>query len=149
MHLAPFNTPTSLARLSDEFNKMLANFPSWTGEHGDNSVVISDWTPAVDVKEEGKRFLITADLPGVDPKDVEISMHNGMLSIQGARKEEKKDEKDGYRRVERFDGSFYRRFMLPETADPDKITARAKNGVLEIEIAKTKEVHAKKIKVES
>ena len=75
-------------------------------------------------------------------------MENGMLSIRGERKEEKKEEKDGYRRVERFSGSFYRRFMLPDTADSEKIKARANNGVLEIEIAKSKEKQSKKVKIE-
>lgn len=147
MHMVPFNTPLSLRRLSDEFNKMLVQWPSLGDEGAD--IVTSDWTPAVDVKEENKRFLITADLPGVDPKDVEVTMHNGMLTLKGERIEEKKEEKEGYRRVERFSGSFYRRFMLPDTADPENIKARAKNGVLEIEIGKTKELQAKKIKVES
>ncbi|HJP36455.1 MAG TPA: Hsp20/alpha crystallin family protein [Gammaproteobacteria bacterium] len=147
MQMTPFNTQFSLRRLSDEFNKMLAQWPSVGDESAD--VVTSDWTPAVDVKEENKRFLITADLPGVDPKDVEVTMHNGMLTLKGERSEEKKEEKEGYRRVERFSGSFYRRFVLPDTADPDKIKARAKNGVLEVEIGKTKALESKKIKVES
>jgi HSP20 family protein len=145
--LTPFNAPLSLRRLSDEFNKMLTEWPSLWGEEG--SIATSDWTPAVDIKEEDKRFLITADLPGVDPKDVEITMDNGMLTIKGERSEEKKEEKEGYRRVERFTGSFYRRFMLPDTADAEKITARAKNGVLEIEIGKGKASQAKKITVEA
>jgi len=147
MHLIPFNTRLSPRRWSDEVNRLLAQWPP-LGE-GDDSVVASDWTPAVDVKEEDKRFLITADLPGVDPNDVDVNMHNGMLTIRGERSEEKKEEKEGYRRIERFSGSFYRRFMLPDTADPDKIKARAKNGVLEIEIGKTKGMQSMKIKVES
>ena len=147
MQLTPFNAPMSLRRLSDEFNKMLTRWPPFGDEEA--SIVTSDWTPAVDVKEEDRCFLITADLPGVDPKDVDITMQNGMLSIKGERSEEKKEEKEGYRLVERFSGSFYRRFTLPDTADPDKVKARAKNGVLEIEIGKTKEMQSKKIEVES
>jgi HSP20 family protein len=76
-------------------------------------------------------------------------MHNGMLSIKGERSEETKEEKDGFRRVERSSGSFYRRFMLPDSADPEKIEARAKNGVLEIEIGKTEKMRMKKIEVRS
>ena len=146
MELTPFTGPSSLRRLSDEFNRMLSQWPSFGSM--DTSIVASDWTPAVDIKEEEKRFVITADLPGVDPNDVEVTMENGMLSIRGERKEEKKEEKDGYRRVERFSGSFYRRFMLPDTADSEKIKARANNGVLEIEIAKSKEKQSKKVKIE-
>jgi HSP20 family protein len=147
MQLTPFYAPLSLRRLSDEFNKMLAQWPPFGDE--DASIMGTDWTPAVDVKEEDKRYLITADLPGVDPKDVDVTLLDGVLTIKGERTEEKKEEKEGYRRVERFSGSFYRRFVLPDTADMDKIKACAKNGVLEIEIAKSKEVQSKKIKVES
>ena len=147
MELTRFNSPLSSRRLSDEFNKMLTQWPAFGDE--DASIVTSDWTPAVDVKEEDKRFLITADIPGVDPNEVEVDMHNGMLSIKGQRSEEKKEEKDGYRRVERFSGTFYRRFMLPDSADPEKIEAHAKNGVLEIEIGKTEKMQSKKIKVQT
>ncbi len=147
MPITHFNTPLSVRRLSDEFNKMLTQWPAHSDEEGSN--VVSNWTPAVDVKEEATRFLITADVPGVDPKDVEVTMHNGMLSIQGARSEEKKEEKDGYRRVERVSGTFYRRFMLPDSADSEKISAHAKNGVLEIEVGKTEKTQMKKIKVNS
>jgi len=147
MNLTPFNAPSSMRRLTDEFNRMLTRWPGFGDE--ETSIISSDWTPAVDIKEEDKRFIITADIPGVDPEKVDVTMHNGMLTIKGERSEEKKEEKDGYRRVERFSGSFYRRFLLPDTADSDKVKARTKNGVLEIEIAKNKEVQAKKIKVES
>ncbi|MFT4585103.1 MAG: HSP20 family protein [Gammaproteobacteria bacterium] len=147
MPITHFNTPLSVRHLSDEFNKMLTQWPAHSDEEGSN--VVSNWTPAVDVKEEATRFLITADVPGVDPEDVEVTMHNGMLSIQGARSEENKEEKDGYRRVERVSGTFYRRFMLPDSADPEKISAHAKNGVLEIEVGKTEKTQLKKIKVNS
>ena len=146
MQLTPFNSQKSIRRLSDEFNKMLSQWPFGDDEQ---SVVTSDWTPAVDIKEEDNRFVITADLPGVDPENVDISMQNGMLTVKGERSDEKKEEKDGYRRVERFSGSFYRRFMLPDNADSEHIKAHAKNGVLEVEIGKIKDAQAKKIKVES
>lgn len=147
MDLRPFNAPLSARRWSDEINKMLTRWPAFGDEEG--NIVTSDWTPAVDVKEEDKRFLITADVPGVDPKDVEVTMHNGMLTIKGERNEEKKEERDGFRRVERSSGSFYRRFMLPDSADAEKIEAHAKNGVLEVSIGKTEKKQTKKIKVES
>tara|TARA_R110001592_G_scaffold67138_1_gene206036 strand:+ start:386 stop:829 length:444 start_codon:yes stop_codon:yes gene_type:complete len=147
MELTPFTGPSSLRRLSDEFNRMLSQWPAFGDT--DASIVASNWTPAVDIKEEDKRFLVTADIPGVDPNDIEVTMENGTLSIRGERKDEKKEEKDGYRRVERFSGSFYRRFTLPDTADADKIKARANNGVLEIEIGKSKEKQSKKVKIET
>lgn len=100
------------------------------------SMATSDWVPAVDIKEEDDRFLIVADVPGVNPDEIEVHMKNGVLSIKGERHEEHKDEKEGYKRIERFHGSFHRRFNLPETADAEGITARSRDGSLEISIPK-------------
>jgi len=108
----------------------------------------SDWVPAVDIKEEPDCFLIRADVPGVDPKAIEVHAENGMLTIKGERESEKKEEKEGYKRVERVYGSFFRRFSLPDTADTDKITAKSNNGVLEIRVPKHEKVQPRKISVE-
>jgi HSP20 family protein len=116
------------------------------GETG--NVVTSDWTPAVDIKESDNAFTIIADIPGVDPKDIEVHMENGMLTIKGERESEKKEEKEGYKRVERSYGSFYRRFSMPDTANADKIEAKSKNGVLEITIPKHEKVQPRKISVQ-
>lgn len=107
----------------------------------------SDWTPAVDVKEEEDRFLIRADLPGVDPKDIELHIEKGMLSIRGERESEAKEEREGYKRVERMHGSFYRRFSLPDNVDADNIKADSSHGVLEISIPKKDAGQPRKITV--
>ncbi|MCB1725721.1 MAG: Hsp20/alpha crystallin family protein [Gammaproteobacteria bacterium] len=114
-----------------------------------SSVATSDWVPAVDVKEEEGNFVIIADIPGVDPKDIEVHMENGVLTIKGEKESEKKDERDGYKRVERSFGSFYRRFSLPDTADAEKITAKSNHGVLEVRIPKHEKVQPRKIAVNS
>jgi len=121
-------------------------FEHRSGENG--NVVTSDWVPAVDVKEEQDAFVIKADVPGVDPKDIEVHMENGMLTIRGKREEESQEEREGYKRVERVRGSFYRRFGLPDTADAEKISARSNHGVLEIRIPKQEKVQPRKIAVE-
>lgn len=113
-----------------------------------SDVATSDWTPAVDIKENESGFVIVADIPGVDPKDIEVHMENGVLSIKGERESEKKEEKDGYKRVERSYGSFYRRFSMPETADATKINAKSKNGVLEVTIPKQEKEQPRKIEVQ-
>jgi HSP20 family protein len=113
----------------------------------DESASITDWAPAVDIKDEAERFLIRVDLPGVDPKDVEVTLDNGVLSIRGERNEEKSEEREGYRRAERFSGSFFRQFTLPDAADGDAVTARADKGVLEIIVPKSKQSQAKRITV--
>lgn len=114
-----------------------------------SNVVTSDWVPAVDVKEEKDAFIIKADIPGVEPKDIEVHMENGMLTIRGTREQESKEERDGYKRVERVSGNFYRRFGLPDTADADKISAKSNHGVLEIRIPKQEKVQPRKIDVKS
>jgi HSP20 family protein len=120
-----------------------------TDEDGDGSnVVTSGWMPAVDIKEESDRFEICADVPGVDPEDIDVTMENSVLTIKGERKLETKEDGDsGYRRIERLHGTFYRRFSLPDTADAEKISANGKNGVLVVVIPKKVAVQPKRITV--
>jgi HSP20 family protein len=101
----------------------------------------------VDIREEDKRFVIEADIPGVDPKDIEVNMDKGVLSIRGERKSESKTESGKYSRVERSHGVFYRRFALPDSANPDGISATGRHGVLEIEIPKKPETTPRKIDI--
>ncbi len=117
-------------------------------EDHDNTLSPANWTPAVDIAEKEDYFLIKADLPGVDPKDIEVSMENGFLTVKGERENETKDEKDGYSRVERSYGSFYRRFSLPDTADSENVSASSNKGVLQIKVAKVEVAKPKKITVD-
>ncbi len=114
----------------------------------DSTLSPAKWTPAVDIAEKDDHFLIEADVPGVDPKDIEISMENGYLTVQGERESESRDEKDGYSRVERSHGSFYRRFSLPEMADSENVSATSNKGVLQIKVGKTEVAKPKKITVD-
>jgi HSP20 family protein len=137
--------------LLDRFQRELNRLTNWDAEVGNDdvsNVVTSAWRPAVDIKEEPDRFVILADLPGVDPKDIEITAENGMLTVRGERKSEKDEEREGFRRVERVRGTFYRRFSLPDTADTNAIKARGKDGVLEITLPKHEKVQPKKITVQ-
>jgi len=114
---------------------------------GENPV--ADWAPAIDIVEEKNRFVMRADVPGVDPTDIDVSMDNGVLTVSGERKTEATTEEEGFRRVERSFGRFYRRFNLPDTADSDGIKATSNKGILEISIPKMPEVKARRIAVES
>ena len=118
-----------------------------------SNVVTSQWAPRVDIREEDKRFVIEADIPGVDPKDIDVHMDNGILSIRGERRSENKveqgDKARKYTRVERSHGVFYRRFALPDSANPDGITAAGRHGVLEIEIPKRPETTPRKIDIKT
>jgi HSP20 family protein len=119
-----------------------------SGELSDgSSVVTSQWTPRVDIREDASRFVILADLPGVDPSEVEILMDKGILSIKGERKAEFDEAGERFSRIERRYGSFHRRFALPDGANPDGITAQGRHGVLEISIPKRPESTPRRIQV--
>lgn len=113
------------------------------------SDTVSDWLPAVDIKENDTAYVLHADIPGVDPKDIEIDMEDGVLSIRGERSKEETVEGENYRRVERARGTFYRRFSLPDTVDAERITARSGKGVLEVTIPKQEKLKPRRITVES
>ena len=132
----------------DQLRKEMDRLFDTGANQGNSSVVTSDWSPAVDVKETDKDFVIVADIPGVDPQDIEVHMENGILTIKGEREAQKKAEREGYKRIERSYGSFYRRFSLPDTANADRINARSKNGVLEVSIPKHDKVQPRKIAVQ-
>lgn len=105
------------------------------------------WSPRVDIKEEPEKFVITADLPGVNPKDIEISLENNVLSIKGVRNLERNVKKENYSRIERFSGSFYRQFTLPDHINSEHIKASGKHGILEIIVPKKERHVPKKITV--
>lgn len=119
------------------------------GSTGDGSAATAEWAPAVDIKEESDKFVLQADLPGVKPEEIDVSMEGGVLTIQGEKKTEAKTEGEGYKRVERTSGTFHRRFSLPDSANPDAISAKTNYGVLEIVIPKREAVQPKKINVTS
>ena len=120
---------------------------AYEGDANESSVSTAEWAPAVDIKEEAERFVLLADIPGVKPEEIDISMEDGVLTITGEKNTEAETEKDGYKRVERTYGSFYRRFTLPDTADADTISAKSNHGVLEIVIPKRETAKPKKISI--
>lgn len=148
MAITRYDPWSMVSQLQNEMNKLFdTRMGPFRGEDAGN-VVTSQWAPAVDIKEEKDCFVILADVPGVDPKDIEITMENGMISIKGERRVETEEEREDYTRMERARGVFYRRFTLPDTADVDKISAKGRNGVLEIVIPKHEKMQPRKIAVE-
>jgi HSP20 family protein len=107
------------------------------------------WLPPVDIHEQDNQFLVHVDLPGVDPKAVEITSEQGVLTIRGRREESLRDARDGYRRIERVTGEFQRRFSLPDSADVQNIKAKAVNGVLQVSIPKLAQVQPQRVTVEA
>ena len=148
MNIVRYEPWSLLRKFQEDVNRALGESSFGTGAEGDQSkVVTSHWTPAVDIKEEDNRYVLLADIPGVDSKDIEITMDGGVLTIKGERRHEEQQERNGYKRVERSYGSFYRRFSLPDSADPEGITATGKNGVLEVSIPKQEKLQPRRIKV--
>lgn len=145
MALVRYEPWNMLTRLQNEMNRLFDD--RLPGGEDSANVVTSDWIPKVDIKEEDKRFVILADIPGVNPKDIEVTMEHGLLTIKGERASESTEEREGYKRIERSRGSFYRRFSMPDTADAEKISASGKNGVLEIVIPKHARLQPRKISV--
>ena len=113
----------------------------------DDGSSVTDWLPAVDVIEEKDRFVLRADIPGVRAEDIDVNMEKGVLSLSGERHKETSEKVDRMQRLERSSGKFYRRFSLPETANPDAVSAKSANGILEIVIPKQEQVKARKITV--
>jgi len=105
------------------------------------------WTPACDVFEDDNEVVIRAALAGVEPKDVEIRVENGVLTMKGERKIEKEEQKENYHRVEMAYGSFTRTFALPSSVAPDKVHADSKHGVLAIHLPKRSEAKPRSIQV--
>jgi len=116
-------------------------------ESADGATV--SWIPHVDIHEEAERFVVVADLPGVEGKDISITAEQGVLTIKGERRSEKKSSKDGYERVERAAGTFLRRFTLPDSVAAEAIKATHTNGVLEVTLPKRPEVQPRRIEIKA
>jgi len=129
-----------------EMENMMEKF--FGDETGNGKFTVAKaWSPRVDVEETEKEILIKADLPGVEPKAVEITVQDGVLLVRGEKREEKEERKKNYHCVERFTGSFYRAIALPPGADVEKVSATSVNGVISISIPKKPEAQPKKITI--
>lgn len=107
------------------------------------------WVPSMDIHEESDRFVITADLPGLQADDIEILVEHDRLTIKGERKIERRVEDKDLGRFERHQGSFQRSFKLPENADLDHVSASNRDGVLEVTIKKQETIASRRIKIDS
>jgi len=113
----------------------------------DEEFVTGSWMPAVDVRETKEALEIAAELPGLDPKDVEVSVDGGVLTLKGARRFEKATEGETYHRVERSYGAFERSFNLPTNVDADKVRAVYRHGILHLTLPKREEAKPKAIAI--
>jgi HSP20 family protein len=129
-HLPGFGT---MRQLSDEMSRFFGNFGfggDLLGTHFDDSLAV----PQVDVLRRGDKLIVRADLPGLSKENIEVDVSGDSLTIRGQRRDESREEREGYYWHERSSGSFARRIPLPENADVDHASARFENGVLEVSI---------------
>jgi HSP20 family protein len=155
MALTTFPKGRQLARLFDPFEEMYREMNRFWNEPRLGMPLlgtrrageVSAWTPMVDVFERGNQLIVKTDLPGMKKDEIEISVVDGDLVIQGERKEEKEVKEDDFYRMERAYGSFYRRLPLPFECDARKIQAHFDNGVLQVEIPKPLELKAQPEKI--
>jgi HSP20 family protein len=134
-----------LVTLREKMNRLFEDAVTSRGEEKD--LVTSSWAPAVDIYEDENELVLTAEVPGIEEKDIEIKLEDNTLSIHGERKMEKETKEENYHRLERAYGSFYRSFTLPNYIDQEKIHAQHENGVLKITMPKRPELKTRKVKI--
>lgn len=147
MHtIVRFDPFKDLATLQDRMTRAFGDV--WGRTHGpDEDYISGSWMPAVDVRETKDALEISAELPGIEPKEVEVSVENGVLTLKGSRNLEKATEGETYHRVERAYGSFERAFSLPTNVDPEKVHAVYRLGVLHLTLPKREEAKPKSISI--
>ncbi len=131
---------SDLVNMQSEMNRLFSNL--WNDEG-----VSSNWSPSVDIAEGKDDFTVRVELPGIDRKDVKVTVQDNVLMIQGEKKQETETKERNFHRVERSFGSFARHFRLPSLVKADKIEAQYKDGVLTITLPKSEEAKAKEIEV--
>jgi HSP20 family protein len=148
IRLDPFRTNTfrELEEISDRFNRFFDRLPAGR-DNGREAMTVTDWMPTVDIAEDEKEYLIKAEIPEVDKKDVKVTVQDGVLTIQGDRKKEKEEKGKRFHRVERFYGTFMRSFALPENAAEDNIRAEFKDGMLLVHLPKMEKPKPKQVEV--
>ncbi len=150
MNLIRYETPTfpifrEMEDLSDRFNRIFGNRTRPTPEK--ESLLVTDWAPVVDIQETEKEYLVNAELPEIKKEDVKVTVENGVLTIQGERKQEKEEKGKKFHRVERSYGTFLRTFTVPLDAEENKVAADFKDGILRVHLPKTEKPRPKAIEV--
>lgn len=142
---------TALTRLRDEMDHLFERFfgDAWPLGAMEGLMGRSGMGPRIDLAETDNDITLKADLPGVDPKEVDVQVVGNMLTIRGEKKLEKEDKKRDYHFVERQYGSFQRSLQLPTSVDPDKVDASFKDGVLTVTMAKRPDARPKRIAVKN
>lgn len=140
------STAHPLASLQEEVNRLFDGV--WRGDYDLSNVLRRTWAPVLDVTETDENVIVKAEVPGIDVKDLDISITGGVLTIKGEKHEEQEEKDKQFHRVERSYGAFTRAVDLPETVDPEKVKAECQDGVLTITLAKKPEAKARQVQIE-
>lgn len=145
MNVQRYEPSGLFGRFNNEIERMLAGNGRAYGDFPGLST--AQWLPAVDVEETEDAYCISADVPGIKPEDIDITLEKGVLTLQGERQAEHSADERGVRHVERSSGRFIRRFSLPDSVDADNVEASVEQGVLRLTINKKAESQPRKIAV--
>jgi HSP20 family protein len=145
MTLVRWDPFRELESMSDRLNRVFARPTPSTSSR--EALTVADWMPTVDISESDSEYLIKAELPEVKKEDVKVTVENGVLTLQGERRQEKEEKGKKYHRVERSYGSFARSFTLPESVDEGAVRAEYRDGMLNLHLPKTEKVKPKSIDV--
>jgi HSP20 family protein len=133
----------------DPFRELATLFQNFAEPTGKDQLTAGNFVPPVDVYEDEQNLVLKLEIPGVEEKDLNVSVENNTLTIQGERKFEKEEKEENFHRIERRYGSFLRTFKLPNTVDAEKVDANYEKGILKITLAKRAEAKPRQIKVGS
>lgn len=146
MALVRWDPFRELEEVSDRLNRMFAR-PVARTSNGKETMIVADWTPSVDISETEGEYQIKAEIPDVKKEDVKVTLEDGVLTIQGERKQEKEEKGKKFHRIERSYGSFVRSFSLPDVIEEEKVKAEFKDGVLNLHLPKSEKAKPKAIEV--
>lgn len=146
MALVRWDPFRELEDMSDRLNRMFSR-AALPRTNGKETMIVADWVPSVDISETDGEYQIKAEIPDVKKEDVKVTLEDGVLTIQGERKQEKEEKGKKYHRVERSYGSFVRSFTLPDLVDEEKVKAEFKDGVLNLLLPKSEKAKPKSIEV--
>lgn len=146
MNLIKWDPFRELEDVSTRLNRLFGRSADRSDSNND-LLAVTDWAPSVDISETDATYQIKGEIPGVHKEDVKISIQDGLLTIQGERKQEKEEKGKKFHRIECSYGSFMRSFRLPDDADEEQVKADFKDGMLSVTLPKTKKTKAKAINI--
>jgi HSP20 family protein len=146
MNLLRVDPSRELEEMSERFSRLIGRMPA-RQENGKEMMAVADWTPAVDVSEDDKEYVIKAEIPEVKKEDVKVMVQDGVLIIQGERKQEKEEKGKKFHRIERTYGTFVRSFAVPDDADETTVMAEFKDGLLTVHLPKSEKAKPRAIEV--